>query len=771
MNYSCAILFLLLLTTTSFTASYAKQHVYIVHLVEHDGDKTLEEIKDFHHSYLHYVKGSRKEAESSLIYSYMHIVHGFSALLTSSEATQLSEMEGIISVHRDNLKNYQLHTSRSWNFINLLEGGGLEPGNDLNEDLLRKANYGKDIIVGVLDSGIWPESASFDDSGMEPVPNSWKGICQTGVAFNSSHCNRKIIGARYYIKGYEASGQSFNETQDYRSARDKNSHGTHVASTVGGRRVPNASALGGFAKGTVSGGAPLVRLSIYKVVWINKGVKGTTTGVHADVLAAIEDAITDGVHVLSMSISFSSTFEDAIGIGALKALKMNIVSIASASNAGPIPSSVRNVAPWMLTVASSSLDREFQAPLVLGNGLKIQGQTATPFDDFAEMHPLIMGIDAEINGTTNNTRGLCLPGSLSPNLVKGKIVICEGDRFNNDLGVKKAGGAGIIQFITIPNITQTLLRPLLLPGITISRNNIDPLINYIRTTTNPMATLYRGSTILGTKPAPEMSIFSGRGPNSFEPNILKPDITAPGLNILAAWSEGTSPTTLVDDHRVVKYNLASGTSMSCPHVSALAVLIKAIHPSWSSAAIRSALMTTAGQENNIGKPIRDANGKTATPFDLGSGHVRPYKAMDPGLVYDATYDDYLLFLCSSGYDDLRIFGITKFKCPTNTTLSPSNLNYPSVAISNITGSVTVLRTVTNVGDDVSVYNVTVKAPLGYRVNIAPKTLSFGAVGEKKKFVITVKKYANNASVKGEYVFGWYAWSDGIHFVRSPIVVS
>ena len=187
---------------------------------------------------------------------------------------------------------------------------------------------------------------------------------------------RKIIGARYYLKSYEEIFGRLNNSEDYRSPRDKDSHGTHTASTVGGRRVANVSGPGDFASGTASGGAPLVRLAIYKACWSIKGQSKAdgNTCLDDDLLAAIDDAIYDGVHVLSISIGGTRSYpytEDGIAIGTLHAVKRNIVVVCSAGNSGPTPKTVTNIAPWMITVAASSIDRDFPSPVVLGNQMKV----------------------------------------------------------------------------------------------------------------------------------------------------------------------------------------------------------------------------------------------------------------------------------------------------------------------------------------------------------------------------------------------------------------
>lgn len=186
-----------------------------------------------------------------------------------------------------------------------------------------------------------------------------------------------MIGARYYIKNYEHYYGPLNRTLDCLSPRDKDGHGTHTSSTVGGRTVADASFMGSLARGTASGGAPLVHLAIYKVCWAIPGkdkVEGNTC-FEADMLAAMDDAIHDGVHVMSISIGTTKAMsysQDGIAIGALHAVKKGIVVACSAGNAGPQPATLSNPAPWIITVGASSLDRKFSAPVILGDGSVIE---------------------------------------------------------------------------------------------------------------------------------------------------------------------------------------------------------------------------------------------------------------------------------------------------------------------------------------------------------------------------------------------------------------
>lgn len=770
------IFFLFLLPLLASSAQKQKQ-VYIVHFGGNsNGEKALHEIQETHHSFLLSVKYSEEEARASHLYSYKHSINGFSAVLTPDEASKLSELEGVVSVYPSHPEKYSLQTTRSWEFVGLDEVGKHNLNHfNMGHDLLSKARYGQDVIVGLVDSGVWPESKSFSDEGMGPVPKSWMGICQTGFAFNSSLCNKKIIGARYYLKGFEKVYGPLNATEDDRSPRDMDGHGTHTASTVAGRRVPNASAFGRFAKGTASGGAPLARLAIYKACWaIPKASKAAgNTCSEADMLAAIDDAISDGVHVLSISIGTNQPIpfnKDGIAIGALNAVKHNILVACSAGNSGPAPSLLSNPAPWMITVGASSLDRDFVGPVVLGNGMEIIGKTVTPYN-LKKMHPLVYAADVVVPGMPQNETNQCLPGSLTPEKVKGKIVLCmrgSGFRVSKGMEVKRAGGVGLILGNGPANGNEYSYDAHYLPATAVLYDDAIKIHEYIKSTNNPTAIIKQARTVLHTQPAPFMANFTSRGPNAIDPYILKPDITAPGLNILAAWSEASSPSKLAFDKRIVKYNIFSGTSMSCPHVAAAAALLKAIHPDWSSAAIRSALMTTAWMKNNKGLPITNADGSIATPFSFGSGHFCPTKAADPGLVYDTSYEDYLLYLCSHGFS----FTNPVFRCP-NKPPSAFNLNYPSIAIPNLNGTAIVKRTVTNVGGSKSVYFFSAKPPMGVSVKANPSILFFNRIGQKKRFTITVRlaSETRRQSLTKQYVFGWYRWTDGLHLVRSPMAVS
>nr|DAD46788.1 TPA_asm: hypothetical protein HUJ06_016725 [Nelumbo nucifera] len=704
-----------------------------------------------------------------ILHVYDTVFHGFSATLTSTQAASILQNPSVLAAFEDRLR--QLHTTRSPQFLGLRYQQGL----------WSESNYGSDVIIGILDTGIWPERRSFSDLNLGPVPARWKGVCETGVQFSSAHCNRKLIGARFFSKGHEAAGRfggpggigGINETVEFRSPRDADGHGTHTASTAAGRHTFKAS-MAGYAYGIAKGVAPKARLAAYKVCWKNSGCYDS------DILAAFDRAVSDGVDVISISIGggdgvSSPYYLDPIAIGAYGAVSKGVFMSSSAGNDGPNGMSVTNLAPWLTTVGAGTIDRSFPASVILGDGRKLSGvslYSGKPLN--GTMFPLVYPGKSEVLAAS-----LCMENSLDPNLVKGKIV-GSSPRVAKGLVVKKAGGVGMILANGVSNGEGLVGDAHLLPACAVGANEGDTVKSYISSSSFPTATITFGGTVIGVKPAPVVASFSGRGPNGLTPEILKPDLIAPGVNILAAWTEAVGPTGLDSDSRKTEFNILSGTSMACPHVSGAAALLKSAHPNWSPAAIRSAMMTTASiVDNRLQLMTDESTGKPATPYDFGSGHLNLDRAMDPGLVYDISNNDYVSFLCSIGYgpNTIQVITRTPVNCPVKKPL-PENLNYPSImalfpSTSRGTTSKSFIRTVTNVGPMNSVYRAKLEAPpMGISVMVKPTKLVFSESVKKQSFVVTVTANTRNL-VLGEsgIVYGSLSWSDGKHVVRSPIVVS
>ncbi|XP_006841510.2 subtilisin-like protease SBT1.5 [Amborella trichopoda] len=728
------------------------------------------------HEHWYKSMASSSPTAQNLIHLYHTVFNGFSAKLTPSQASQLSNHPAVLSLFEDRPR--KLHTTRSPQFLGLSQ----EPNT-----ILPKSDYGSNLIIGVLDTGVWPERRSFSDTGVGPIPSRWKGECQDTYDFPKTLCNRKLIGARFFSGGYEAAAGAMNETLERKSPRDTDGHGTHTASTAAGNMVPRASALG-YARGVASGMAPLARLAVYKVCW-------ATGCFDSDILAAMDSAVNDGVDVLSMSLGGGAVpyYMDAMAVGSFGAVEQGVFVAASAGNEGPGEMTVTNVAPWITTVGAGTIDRGFPADVVLGDGRVISGVSIYRHKDTGRGHATVSSPAPLIYaGTAGHPGGfgpaLCMENSLDPSSVQGKIVICErgsSPRASKGVEVKRAGGAGMILANSIADGEGLIADSHVLPAVGIGARAGDLLLQYTNQSSSPPQAkfIFRG-TALGVHPAPIVATFSSRGPNPESHTILKPDLLAPGVNILAAWIDGLGPSGMPSDKRKAEFNVLSGTSMACPHVAGLALLLKGAHPEWSAAMVRSALMTTAYTRDNIGGTLHDeANGNLSTPLASGAGHVDPQKALDPGLVYDINTEDYIAFLCNSNYSETSIRTITKREVHCGTKGWVGDLNYPAFTVVFEGERVAEMRRVVkNVGDnEVATYRVGVIEPKGVRVSVVPQELVFRRKGEELSYRVRVEKVGAEAVAEAEEMIhfpgpeskvshGTVTWTDGKHVVRSPVTV-
>ncbi|KAJ3682458.1 hypothetical protein LUZ60_015031 [Juncus effusus] len=715
-----------------------------------------------------------QKADKTLIRSYKRGFSGFVARLTKDEALALKGKKGVVSVFVDPV--YKTHTTHSWDF---LQQNSVVIDTSPNSDSSSSSSSSSvsDTIIGLLDTGIWPESKSFSDSGFGNVPSRWKGICMEGTDFNSSNCNKKLIGARYYASDHGAPPPFFPTTRtNANSARDEEGHGTHTSSTAAGNPINGASYYG-LATGTSKGGSTNSRIAMYKVCSF-EGCLGSA------ILSGFDDAISDGVDLLSISLGASSSFrpdfsEDPIAIGSFHAVAKGITVICSAGNEGPTSSTVVNAAPWILTVAATTIDRFFESDILLGgNKSAIKGE-AVNFSNLKKSptYPLIDGGSAKSNSSDVSLASHCDPDTLDGSLVKGKIVVCihsESD-ISKNIKMEELKNLGAIGSVVINDVETFLANSYVsFPVSEITTQAASDILKYINSTKNPIATILPTLTVTKYKPAPVVAYFSSRGPSAQAGNLLKPDVAAPGVNILASWIPTT--TEVPAGQKASEFNLVSGTSMACPHVAGVAATIKSWNPSWSPAAIRSAIMTTAFHSNNDNAPLTTNTGSAATPYDVGSGEVSPTSALQPGLIYDLTTQDLLLFLCNFGYNSSTISLITNdtngCKCPSNSSKDLiSNLNYPSIAVANLklNEKRTVNRVVTNVGSqEETVYSVSVNSLKGVDVMVAPNKLKFSKGINKLGFQVVFS--VKDSSLKGD-LFGGINWSDGVHNVRSPFVVN
>ncbi|KAJ3699270.1 hypothetical protein LUZ61_002975 [Rhynchospora tenuis] len=678
----------------------------------------------------------KNSSASRLIYSYNTVVNGFAARLTEEEVQELLKHPWCVRAILAN-NRYKLTTTQTPEFLKLRGRGGL---------WRRTKNMGEGMIIGIIDTGIWPDHPSFSGRGMPNPPAKWKGHCD----FKTKFCNNKLIGAKSFLRAGA-------EEKKHISPFDTGSHGTHTASTTAGAFVKNTSFLGNVM-GLASGMAPRAHIAIYRVC-TEEGCE------EPDILRAIEEAVKDGCDVLSISVGGASKpfYYDAISIGGFTASLMGVFVSTSAGNEGPLPFTLSNDAPWLLTVAASTISRRFASMVKLGNGIQLDGESKyQPNSWVPKMFPLVY-----LGKVSDVKSGQCLNGTLDRKQVNGKIVICDrggSTRLEKGLDVRNAGGVGMILVNSKKDGYDTIPDKHVLPASNINYFDGEKLKKYIRSTKDPVATLAFKGVLLDNTRSPSIADFSSRGPSQQNAFILKPDITGPGVNILAA-----VPPMKVEGE-IVHFALMSGTSMACPHLSGIAALIKKAHPTWSPAAIKSAIMTTAYWQSLDRKPITNENNLQSNAYDMGAGHVDPSKALDPGLVYDIHIKEYVRYLCGLGYSDGNIESITHplppVKCAKTKAIPQEQLNYPSISLPLSTGNAVIYRTVTNVGDEKDSYKAKIKVPIGVSATVIPDTLNFTRLYEKKTFKIVFKWVGGNKANS----FGDLRWISKRHVVRSPIVL-
>jgi len=730
-------------------------------------------------NYLNTKKASVRAAVANapIIHEYNLVLNGFSAMLTDAEVRTLMARGDVVAVTADTPR--ELTTTSTYSFL------GLDKPDGLWTKLGGKTEAGEDIIIGIVDGGVWPEHLSyadrvdsngkptFDNSGTvayDAPPARWKGECATGEGFTVDHCNNKLIGAQYFDATYKSVGRVSHWTEFRSSPRDsiggtvgEGSHGTHTSTTAGGNNGVDVT-MAGVNVGQMSGIAPRARISSYKVCWTyldSTVAAGFRNGCYGgDSVSAIEKAVADGVHVINFSISGGTSITDPVEQAFFNAANAGVLGVASAGNDGP-GNQVAHISPWHTTVGASTHNRELQADVILGNGAKYTGASmnATPLPDA----PLIRAEDAAAAGAPANRVALCYSAGgnggvpvLDPAKVKDKIVICargENARVDKSLAVLEAGGVGMIQ---VDNGTGLVAEVHSVPSVHVTAAQGNAIRTYARAGGNPTASLTK--FVIGTSaiPAPTMAAFSSRGPNRYDANVLKPDITAPGVDIIAGGSPGMTQAqkadlvngTLVPE---VEFVSMQGTSMSAPHITGVVALLRQAHPDWTPAMVKSAMMTTATPTNPDAQ-TGDLRGQL--PFAQGAGHVNPNAALNPGLVYDIDPAEYRKYMCGAGMSA---------QCG-NGQIAGYELNLPSIAVGNVLGTVTVTRSVKNVTGGPATFNANVTVP-GFNATVTPATLVL-AENETKSFSVQLSR--TNAAVNA-WQYGALTWTDGVHTVRSPIV--
>ncbi len=697
-------------------------------------------------SYTDYLRDRQSSAAQSVgataFYHYTTSLNGFAASLTASQVSMLRNRPGVLAVVKDRVLKPTLVDTPSYLGLTGPGGAWRRLGGD---DPATGAGSG--LTVGIIDSGVNDESRSFASVGTG-VPADWNGTCQQG-SDSTFQCNDKLIGGRYFDQAARAFGSIAPE--EFQSPDDFEGHGTHVASTAAGEVRPR-SPINGTDYGVIGGMAPAAKVASYKVCWEIPDLT-TCNAFTSDSVAAIDAAVADGVDVINYSIGGSPSTSpiEPVELAFMYAADAGVFVAASAGNSGPTTSTVDHGSPWLTTVAAATYFNS-ESTVLLGDGTRMVGASISPVG-VAES-PLVYAGDildpaySEVpnNGLTADQEArLCFPGSIDQGQADASIVICDrgtNPRVEKSQVVADAGGVGMILVnLTFDGVVSDVHS---VPTVHLEANYRDALLAYVHSAPNPTAAIlagvHRGST---TPTPPAIAGFSSRGPSVVaEGDLLKPDISAPGVDVDAA----TAPEGPIGQGN--NFAIISGTSMSSPHIAGLAALILQKHPTWSPMEVKSAMMTTA-------RNLTD----THNPFDQGAGFVDPREFMDPGLVYNSDYNDWADYLSGQG--------VTLNGRPfTNTPIRASNLNLASIAVNQMAGRESVKRTVTNVDDTTATYHSEVRGLQGLTTTVTPATLTL-APGETGSFRVI---FSHDDAKFRQYTSGYLVWQNASHIVRSPVVV-
>jgi subtilisin family serine protease len=667
---------------------------------------------------------ARSVPEARIVHDLSIVIGGVSMVVPEDQVAELSRLPGVQKVYRDELM--QLTTDRSPQFIGASQLHAWADGR------------GAGVVVGVLDTGIWPEHPSYSDPDPNGVPYpeppaTWTGTaCEFGSAVPGDApftCNNKLIGADRFMSTYDAVFGLL--PTEFPSARDDNGHGTHTSSTAAGNARVNANIFG-VNRGRVTGIAPRAHVVMYKVCG-DEGCFGS------DSAAAVQQAIVDGVDVLNFSIDGGqSPYADVASLAFLDAYNAGVFVAASAGNSGPGPDTVAHREPWVATVAASTHTRHFlnRATIVADNGDTLEVQGASVTAGIGNM-PVVVAGDAPFNDP------LC-QNSTADGAFTGRIVVCQrggNARVEKSFNVQRRGGVGMILYN--PTLLGLSTDNHYVPTSHIENDQGAALLAFLGSHTGETASLTAGvaTNVQGDK----MAVFSSRGGPGQTLGISKPDVTAPGVQILAG--DTPAAATPVGGPPGQLFQAIDGTSMSSPHVAGAAALLAGKHPDWTPGQIKSALMLTAKTSG-----VFKEDGVTPSdPFDRGSGRIRVNEADDPGLSISDTGANFLALQANL-----------------------STANYPSLYVPTHPGVVTVNRRLHNELPFVSSWHTSVSAPPDVKVTVTPNKFDIPTGGDVD-VAITVDA---SAVPVGQVRFARIRFNSGsniadfpISFVRRPTALS
>jgi hypothetical protein len=604
--------------------------------------------------------------------SFQTVYGGVSAIVPADQISNLLKVDGVVAVQKDALRqpDYQsvswIRAPSVWQRV-----GGSK-------------NAGKGQIVGVLDTGLWPEHPSFADNGLPAPPGRY--ACQFGDGIHSAlgapfTCNNKLIGAYAFTQTYlsvvgAVPGEFCDNAIATCSARDSEGHGTHTSSTAAGDDLSSAK-LFGVERGPIAGVAPGAYVIMYRVC-LEQGCFSS------DSVNAVNQAILDGVDVINFSISGGANpYSDPVDLAFLDAFNAGISVNASAGNSGPGPATAAHGGPWETTVGASTWDGAFLSTLHLtsSDGSKLDKPGVTITGGVTTPAPVVLAQSIQGEDVLCQT-------PLAPGTATGKIVACQrgtNARVDKGFNVAQGGAVGMILYNPIAQDVETDNH--WLPAIHVDGPNGD-LTNFISTKPNVMASWTTG--VESPAKGNVMATFSSRGPVG---DFIKPDITAPGIQVMAGMTP--APVGTANGPPGQFFQAIAGTSMSSPHSAGASALVRAIHPDWSPAEVKSALMTSASQTVFKEDGVTDFD-----PFDAGSGALRVDDAVAPSLVFNETTPNFV----ASATDPLHRI----------------DLNLASIDATTMTGQITTNRTARNVSTRNLTLDVRIDQPAGVTITVGDK---------------------------------------------------
>lgn len=734
---------------------------------------------------------ARAGDNTELIYQYRFGLNGFAARMHPSQAHKLEGMPEVLRVWEDEVR--PLATRYSPDFLGLF---------DKDVGLRAAGLDGEDVIIGVIDSGIapkhpalsdtreadrprlcqgsWAENSLLgrwlcrryrvrDDVLLYAPPENWNGACIAGEQFAETDCNNKLIGARWFADGARATGP-IDEGEIF-SARDVDGHGTHTATTAAGNRVK--ASIFNNAVGRVQGIAPRARIAVYKACWLRPGDLRASCNT-SDLANAIDAAVADGVDIINYSVGsslFVVTSPDDLAL--MAAAKAGVLAVVAAGNEGPNLATVGSPAggPWAITVAASSRDGEtklealeIKAPPSIAALYRANEANFTP--PLLEVGPVEADLvlvddgneDDLPDGSPGTTSDACQE-IVNASEVTDKIALIQRGGCDFDEKISNAADAGAVAALVyniagdpiVMNGDSSLVD---IPAMMIGQADGNLILAEIDDGNTVTVLLDKALLLEEPETGNVMATFSARGPGP-SPGILKPDVTAPGVNILAGFTPDAANAMSGEN-----FAFLSGTSMSTPHVAGTAALLLQANPDWTPGALKSAMMTTARQT------VFAPDGETpAHAFDFGAGHIVPNDALDPGVVYDVTDDEYDAFGCGTiprltpdgRCDDLQAAGFS---------FDASDLNQPSIALPRLANERTVTRRVTNVSDQAQSLTASVEPPSGVAVSVAPATISVPP-GQSASFNVT---FSFESGPLDFWRFGSLTWESNERSVYSPLAI-